>query len=70
MTSSGQVWPEPARRAIRGLRDLLDEDESGGRRISIAPGRVNLLGGHTDYNDGFVLPVAVDRYVTCAFAEL
>lgn len=69
MTSSGQVWPEPARRAIRGLRNLLDEGESGGRRISIAPGRVNLLGGHTDYNDGFVLPVAVDRYVTCAFAE-
>lgn len=26
-----------------------------------APGRVNLLGGHTDYNEGYVLPVAVDR---------
>jgi galactokinase len=26
-----------------------------------APGRINLIGGHTDYNDGFVLPVAVDR---------
>jgi galactokinase len=26
-----------------------------------APGRVNLLGGHTDYNDGFVLPAAIDR---------
>lgn len=26
-----------------------------------APGRANLLGGHTDYNDGFVLPVALDR---------
>ena len=26
-----------------------------------APGRVNLLGGHTDYNEGYVLPVAIDR---------
>lgn len=29
-----------------------------------APGRINLIGEHTDYNDGFVLPAAVDRSMT------
>ena len=34
--------------------------------IARAPGRVNLLGEHVDYNDGFVLPVAIDRAVYLA----
>lgn len=33
-----------------------------------APGRVNLIGEHTDYNDGFVLPIAIERETLAAWA--
>lgn len=33
-----------------------------------APGRVNLIGEHTDYNDGFVLPMAINRHIVVAAA--
>lgn len=34
--------------------------------IGAAPGRANLVGEHIDYNDGFVLPLAINRYTTVA----
>ena len=38
--------------------------------LATAPGRVNLIGEHTDYNDGFVFPMAIDRHTVVAAAPL
>jgi galactokinase len=38
-------------------------------RLFAAPGRVNLIGEHTDYNDGFVFPMAIDRETVVAGAQ-
>lgn len=51
--------------AFANLRPHFDTLFGGGGRIRVvrAPGRVNLIGEHTDYNDGFVLPMAIEPEV-------
>src|SRR6267378_2379136 len=36
--------------------------------VFIAPGRINLIGEHTDYNEGFVMPAAIDKHIVFAIA--
>ena len=50
------------------LRDAFRRMHGREPRIFVAPGRVNLIGEHTDYNDGFVMPVAIDRATAVAAA--
>ncbi len=50
-------------RAVRRFRETLGR---GPEIVVISPGRVNLIGDHTDYNDGFVLPMAIDRSTAIA----
>jgi galactokinase len=48
-----------------GFRDRFDREPLG---LWFGPGRVNLIGEHTDYNDGFVFPFAINRRAVVALA--
>ncbi|MDF1504615.1 galactokinase [Roseisolibacter sp. H3M3-2] len=53
----------PRARAVRAFAERFGAPPDF---VARAPGRVNLIGEHTDYNDGFVFPVAIDRAVWIA----
>jgi galactokinase len=38
-------------------------------KIVLSPGRINIIGEHIDYNDGYVLPAAIDRIICFAFEK-
>ena len=53
---------------VRAVAQAFRERFGGNPLVFSAPGRVNLIGEHTDYNDGFVLPIAIGErtYVAAA----
>ena len=52
----------------RKIAEAFQSRYPGNARIFWAPGRVNLIGEHTDYNGGFVLPMAINRGALVAIA--
>jgi galactokinase len=50
---------------IKTFRQRFGKDPA---HMGLAPARVNILGEHVDYNDGFVMPAAIDRATTIAFS--
>jgi galactokinase len=58
------MMQEQVEKVAATYRQYFKENPSS---IVTAPGRINLIGEHTDYSEGFVLPVAIDRNVTVAF---
>ncbi|MHC4503926.1 MAG: galactokinase [Planctomycetota bacterium] len=65
--SSGGSHPPARERAPRAFTERFGGDPEG---IARAPGRVNLIGEHTDYNGGFVLPMAIDHEIAVAFRSI
>lgn len=48
------------------VKEAYQKEYGGEYRVFAAPGRINLIGEHTDYNDGFVLPAAIDKRIYLA----
>ncbi|HLL67851.1 MAG TPA: galactokinase [Micromonosporaceae bacterium] len=66
MDEDAGMVEDAARRAPAGFREHFGAEPDG---VWAAPGRVNLIGEHTDYNDGFVLPFALPARTAVAAAR-
>ena len=53
---------------VKKVKAAFSQQFGGGPQLFRSPGRVNLIGEHTDYNEGFVLPAAVDKVIVFAIA--
>src|SRR6195952_3914364 len=51
------------------VHSIFKENFSSSPHLYYSPGRINFIGEHIDYNDGFVMPAAIDKGVYYAVAE-
>ena len=55
---------------IQSTTDFFEKSfSSSPQKIVLSPGRINIIGEHIDYNDGFVLPAAIDKVICFAFEK-
>lgn len=54
---------------IAKVRNAFQQKYNSEPLLVFAPGRINLIGEHTDYNDGFVFPAAIDKGIVCAIQK-
>nr|MBA2380527.1 hypothetical protein [Chloroflexota bacterium] len=67
MTKAGdRLDPKRLRDRLRALDPMAANADRTGIEVVRAPGRVNLIGEHTDYNDGFVMPAAIGLEIRLA----
>lgn len=59
----------PAEKSMRAVEGFEHRYQRLPEAIAFAPGRVNLIGEHVDYCEGFVLPMAIDRHMVVAGAR-